>query len=162
MSMIARVLTIGACAALAACAPVYVAGPGPYGPYGPNGPYGAGYPVRTQAVEVGVVEATRPVLLEGGESGAGAFGGSLLGGLAGSAIGAGAGNAAAIIGGIFLGALAGSAIERDANRRPGVELTLRLDSGRNATIVQADAGEGFRPGDRIRLLSDGYAMRVVR
>jgi len=154
MSTIARVLTIGACAALAACAPVYVAGPPPYAPAYP--------PMRMQGVEVGVVEAARPVVLEGGESGAGAFGGSVLGGLAGSAIGAGAGNAAAIIGGIFLGALAGSAIERDANRRPGVELTLRLDSGRNATIVQADAGEGFRPGDRVRLLSDRGAMRVVR
>ena len=30
------------------------------------------------------------------------------------------------------------------------------------TIVQADACEGFRPGDRVRLLSDGYALRVVR
>lgn len=153
MSMTARILTIGACAALTACAPAYMSGPPPYGP---------GYAVRMQGVELGVVEAARPVLLQGGESGAGAFGGSLLGGLAGSAIGAGSGNAAAIIGGLFLGALTGSAIERDANRRPGVELMLHLDNGRNATIVQVDAGEGFRPGDRVRLLSDGYAMRVVR
>lgn len=153
MSTIARVLTIGACAALTACAPAYVAGPPPYGP---------GYPARTQGVEVGVVEAARPVVLQGPESGAGAFGGSLLGGLAGSAVGAGAGNAAAIFGGMILGALTGSAIERDANRRPGVEVMLRLDSGRTATVVQPDAGEGFRPGDRVRLLSDGYAMRVVR
>jgi outer membrane lipoprotein SlyB len=153
MITVARVLIIGACVSLTACAPAYVAGPPPYA---------AGYGARMQGVEVGVVEAARPVVLQGPESGAGAFGGSLLGGLAGSAAGAGAGQAAAIFGGMILGALTGSAMERTANRGPGVELTLRLDSGRTATVVQPDGGEALRPGDRVRLLSDGYAMRVVR
>jgi outer membrane lipoprotein SlyB len=39
---------------------------------------------------------------------------------------------------------------------------VRLDSGRLVAVVQQDGGEGFRPGDRIRLVSNGYATRVTR
>jgi outer membrane lipoprotein SlyB len=80
--------------------------------------------------------------------------------LAGSAAGQGAGQAAAIVGGAILGGLIGNTVERDANRRPGLELTVRLDNGRMIAVVQDDTGEPFRPGDRIRVLWNGYLTRV--
>jgi len=87
---------------------------------------------------------------------------SPCGGWAGSGIGAGSGNAAAIVGGVILGSLIGNALEVEATRRPGVELTVRLDAGRTIAVVQdAVPGEAFRPGDRIRVVSDGYRTRIV-
>jgi len=128
-------------------------------PVGP-GYYHRGEALRTQSVEMGVVESVRPATLGGPDTGVGTVGGAALGGLAGSAAGHGAGQAAAIIGGAILGGVIGNAVERDANRRPGVELTVRLDNGRLIAVVQDDMGEPFRPGDRIRVVSDGYRTRV--
>jgi outer membrane lipoprotein SlyB len=130
----------------------------PYAPYR----YYRGEAQRTQSIELGVIEGIRPVGLEGPTSGAGALGGAALGGWAGSGIGSGGGNAAAIVGGVILGSLIGNAVERDAVRRPGVELTVRLDTGRMIAVVQDDYGDPFRPGDRIRVLSDGYRTRIAR
>ena len=68
---------------------------------------------------------------------------------------------AAVIGGAILGGLAGNAIETNAAKQNGLELTVRLDSGRMIAVAQADAGDAFRPGDRVRILSDGYTTRVA-
>lgn len=127
----------------------------------PAGPtYYPGQPPRPQSIEMGVVENVRPVGLQGPDTGLGALGGAALGGWAGSGIGSGGGNAAAIVGGVILGSLIGNAVEVNAARRPGLELTVRLDSGRLIAVVQDDSGEPFRPGDRIRVASDGYRTRV--
>jgi outer membrane lipoprotein SlyB len=145
------ILTIGAAAVVvSACAPM---------PPNTYPAYQAYYP---QSVEMGVVETTRGVRMQGPDSGLGTFAGAALGGLAGSGIGSGGGQAAAIIGGAILGGLAGNAVERDANKFNGVEVTVRLDNGRMLAVVQPDAGELFRPGDRVRVLSDGRATRVTR
>jgi len=130
-------------------------------PY-PGAPYYAGPVQRAQSIEMGVVESVRPLGLQGPDTGLGTVGGAALGGLAGSGIGSGGGNAAAIIGGLLLGGLIGNTIERDASRRPGVEITVRLDQGRMLAVVQDAVGEPFRPGDRIRVVSDGYYTRVAR
>ena len=50
--------------------------------------------------------------------------------------------------------LVGSTIEQNATRQPGLEITVRLDSGRLLAITQA-ADEPFNRGDRVRLLT-GY------
>jgi outer membrane lipoprotein SlyB len=128
-------------------------------PAGP-GYYYRGEAMRPQSVEMGVVENVRPVALQAPDTGVGTVGGAALGGLAGSAAGHGAGQAAAIVGGALLGGLIGNTVERDANRRPGLELTVRLDNGRMIAVVQDDTGEPFRPGDRIRVMSNGYLTRV--
>src|SRR6478752_7442079 len=94
--------------------------------------YQGGAAMRPQTVELGVIESLRAVQIEGTQTGVGAVGGAALGGIA------------------------GNAIERDTTKRNGVEVTVRLDSGRMLAIVQQDAGEAFRPGDRVRVLSDGY------
>ena len=123
--------------------------------------YYGGQTMRAQSVEMGVIEALRPVLIQGGDSGVGTVGGAALGGLAGSTIGHGGGSVAGAIGGAIIGGVVGTAVERDANRREGVEVTVRMDSGRMISVVQ-EAAEPLRAGDRVRVLSDGYATRVTR
>lgn len=123
---------------------------------------GGYYAAPPQSMETGVVENVRPIAFQGPDTGLGTLGGAALGGWAGSGIGSGSGNAAAIVGGILLGSIIGNAVERDANRRAGVEVTVRLDAGRMIAVVQDDTGEALRPGDRIRVLSDGYRTRVTR
>ena len=54
------------------------------------------------------------------------------------------------------------AMEQDATQRQGVEITVRLDSGALVAIVQDVEEPGFRPGDRVRVLSDGVMSRVAR
>jgi outer membrane lipoprotein SlyB len=120
-----------------------------------------GYEVRgEQSVRFGVVESVRGVRINPGESGVGTAGGAILGGIAGSNVGGGAGQVAGAVGGAILGGIIGSNVERSANERPGVEVTVLLDSGRYISIVQ-EADEEFRPGDRVRVLSGRGATRVT-
>jgi outer membrane lipoprotein SlyB len=44
-------------------------------------------------------------------------------------------------------------------RQQGLQITVRLDSGRTIAVTQA-ADEAFRPGDRVRVLSGGGVTRV--
>ena len=66
--------------------------------------------------------------------------------------------------GTVVGAIAGGVLgqrtEANVNNRPGFEITVRLDSGELRAITQA-ADELFRPGERVRLLSNGYMTRVT-
>jgi outer membrane lipoprotein SlyB len=127
-----------------------------------GGAYDRGQARQAQDVQIGYVESVRQVLIEGTKSGVGAVSGAALGGLAGSTIGKGRGQVAGAIGGAVLGGVAGSAIEENVTRQPGLEITVRLDSGRMIAVTQA-ADEPFYPGDRVRVLTsyDGTA-RVAR
>lgn len=111
-----------------------------------------------QDVRLGYVENVRPVTIEGTRSGVGTVGGAALGGVAGSTLGSGRGNVAGAIGGAIVGGVAGSAIEQNVTRQPGLEITVRLDSGRLVAVTQG-ADERFFPGDRVRILTgqDGSA-----
>ena len=142
---------LGAAALLSACAPMYS-----------GDVYRRHEAMRPQTVELGIVESTRAVRIEGPETGAGAVTGAVAGGALANMAGGGSGRIAATIGGAILGGIVGNAAEREVNKQNGVEVTVRLDSGRMVAIVQPDAGEGFRPGDRVRLVSNGYAARVSR
>ena len=112
-----------------------------------------------QSVRFGVVESVREVRIDPYQTGVGAFTGAALGGIAGSTVGGGSGQAAGAIAGAVLGGIIGSNVEKSANERPGLEITVLLDSGRYVAIVQA-ADEPFRAGDRVRILSDGHTTRV--
>jgi len=79
----------------------------------------------------------------------------------GPGAGAGRGGGSDLAGAI-LGGMAGSAIEKDVTKANGVEVTVRLDSGRIVAIIQEGSGGEFRPGDRVRVTSDGYTTRVTR
>ena len=115
---------------------------------------------REQSVRMGVVESVRDVQLEGTRSGVGPAAGAVVGGIAGSSVGQGRGSAvAAVIGGVA-GGLAGQAAEQVGTRQTGVEITIKLDNGQMVAITQG-ADETFKPGDRVRILSDGYKSRVT-
>ncbi len=115
---------------------------------------------REQNVRMGMVESVRPVQIEGTRSGVGPAAGAIVGGIAGSTVGGGRGSAAAAVLGGVAGGVAGQAIEQGTTRRNGVEITVKLDSGALVAIVQ-EADETFRPGERVRILSDGRTSRVT-
>lgn len=124
---------------------------------------GGAYP-RAQArqameVKMGVVESVRQVQLEGTSSGVGTLAGAAVGGVAGSNIGEGKGAIIGTILGAVAGGLAGSAIEEGSTKKLGLEITVKLDDGRLMAVTQ-EADEAFRPGDRVRVLSNRGTTRV--
>lgn len=112
-----------------------------------------------QSVRFGVVESVRPVKIAAYNSGVGTASGAVLGGIAGSTVGGGRGSAAGAVAGAVVGGIIGSNIEKDANDRPGVEITVMLDGGRYIAVTQ-EADEQFRVGDRVRILSGRGNTRV--
>jgi outer membrane lipoprotein SlyB len=120
-----------------------------------------GYQVMgEQEVRFGVVESVRDVKINPGPTGVGTAGGAVLGGLAGSTVGGGTGQVAGAVGGAILGGILGSNIEKSASERPGVEVTVLLDSGKYIAIVQ-EPDEVFRAGDRVRVVSGHGITRVT-
>jgi len=143
LAVVAAALIAGGCA--------YPAGPADY----------RGYEVRgEQSVRFGVVESVREVHITARDTGVGTAGGAALGMVAGSNVGGGTGQVAGAIGGAILGGIIGNNIERSANEHPGLEVTVRLDSGRFISVVQG-MEEPFRPGERVRILSGRGATRVT-
>lgn len=129
-------------------------------------PGGDSYPrsMRGQAMEVNRVQilSVRPVVLRGDSSLVGVGAGAVAGGLAGSMIGHGKASGLAAVGGALAGGLVGSAAERKITTRNGVEIVVRMQSGREYMVVQPDRGEGFRPGEWVRLMSGGDRSIISR
>ncbi len=113
-----------------------------------------------QSVRFGVVESVRDVKINPRETGVGTAGGATLGAIAGSNVGGGTGQIAGAIGGAILGGIIGQNVEKSANERPGVEVTVLLDSGKYIAVVQG-SDEAFRAGDRVRILSGRGSTRVT-
>ncbi len=118
---------------------------------------------REQIVRMGVVENVREVQIENtrGSTGAGGAIGAVVGGVAGSYVGQGRGSIVSSVLGAVLGGVAGAAAEQQGGRQAGLEIAIKLDDGRAISIVQG-ADEPFRPGDRVRIISDGITARVTR
>jgi outer membrane lipoprotein SlyB len=116
---------------------------------------------RAYEVKMGVVEHVRSVKLEGTESGVGTAAGGAIGGVAGSGLGSGKGEVIGAVLGAVVGGMAGAASEEAITRKPGLEITVRLDSGRILAVVQEDTGEKFAVGERVRLLESGGQTRVT-
>lgn len=112
-----------------------------------------------QEVQMGVVESVREVTIEGTKSPVGAGAGAVVGGIAGSTVGGGRGSVVGATVGAVLGGVGGAAAEEAITRQKGLEITVKLDSGRMIAITQA-ADEEFRVGDRVRVLSGGGVTRV--
>lgn len=112
-----------------------------------------------QEVQMGIVESVRDVSIEGTKSPVGAAAGAVVGGVAGSTVGGGRGSVVGTTVGAVLGGLGGAAAEEAITRQKGIEITVKLDSGRILAITQA-ADETFRVGDRVRVLTGGGATRV--
>lgn len=115
---------------------------------------------QAQEVEMGTVESVRQVQIEGTKTPIGAVAGAAVGGIAGSNIGGGKGRAVGAILGAVGGGLAGAAIEEGVTRKPGLEITVRLDSGRMLAVTQ-EADEAFAPGERVRILTGNDGVTRV-
>ncbi|MFP4154260.1 MAG: glycine zipper 2TM domain-containing protein [Halothiobacillaceae bacterium] len=117
---------------------------------------------QVMTVEYGTVQSVRPVRIEGTRTPIGAGAGALAGGILGSTIGGGTGRALATVGGAVAGGMAGAAIEEGATRQQGLEITIRLDSGRTISVVQA-ADQVFSPGERVHVtMARNGTARVSR
>lgn len=112
-----------------------------------------------QEVQMGIVESVREVNIEGTKTPVGAGAGAVVGGVAGSTVGSGKGRVVGATVGAVLGGLGGAAAEEVITREKGVEITVKLDSGRLIAITQA-ADEAFQVGDRVRVLTGGGTTRV--
>ena len=153
MHYLARIsLALAAAFTLAACAPSQRSDVYQY----PQG-------MRAQTVEMGVIESVRYVTARRARTPVSApwvVRRSAASPAARSAA-ADAANAAGAIAGAIIGGVVGNAVENNANQRNGIEVTVRLDSGQTIAVPQENAGENFRPGDRVRVLSDGHTTRVA-
>jgi outer membrane lipoprotein SlyB len=114
-----------------------------------------------QSVRFGIVDSVREVKIEGTRSGVGAVTGGVAGGAAGSQIGEGRGRVVGAVIGAIAGGVGGAAVEQAATKQKGVEVTVKLDTGKYIAITQA-ADEKFMPGDRVRILSGNGTTRVTR
>jgi outer membrane lipoprotein SlyB len=105
---------------------------------------------------------TRQVQIEGTKTPVGTVAGAAVGGIAGSSVGGGKGQAVGAVLGAVGGGLAGAAVEEGVTRKTGLEITVRLDSGRMIAVTQV-ADEHFAPGQRVRILTGGDGVtRVAR
>ncbi|MDR2881233.1 MAG: hypothetical protein LBV29_04975 [Azoarcus sp.] len=55
-----------------------------------------------------------------------------------------------------------AAVEETVSRQKGIEIMLKLDSGDHLVIAQADKGENFQPGERVKIVGDDKNARVMR
>ncbi len=122
--------------------------------------YSARQAQNEQSIRMATVESVREVTIDKGDSGTGTLAGAGLGGVAGAAVGGGNGSIATGILGAVAGGLLGQNVEANMKRKKGFEITVKLENNELRAITQ-DADEVFRPGERVRLLSDGKKTRVT-
>ena len=117
---------------------------------------------RMSTVVDAVVLSTRPVVVEGSQSGIGAAAGGVVGGVAGSSVGGSREAVAVGVIGAVAGAVVGNAIERLSTREEAVEILLQLRSGERRSVVQAKGTESFQSGEAVILVTTGGKVRVTR
>jgi outer membrane lipoprotein SlyB len=89
--------------------------------------------------------------------------GAVVGGAAASQIGGGRGSLITGVLGAVAGGVAGNMAEKGLRRTRGLEITVRLRNGDLIAVTQAyEAGDEFRAGDPVRILSGGGVTRVTR
>lgn len=117
---------------------------------------------RLSTVLDGVVLSTRPVVVEGSQSGIGAIAGGVTGGIAGGSVGGYRDSGAGAVVGAVVGGVVGNAVERYGTREDAVELLIQLRNGERRSVVQAKAAETLVPGDSVLLISSGGRVRVTK
>ncbi|KJF80145.1 glycine zipper 2TM domain-containing protein [Photobacterium angustum] len=130
-------------------------------------PYGNAYNVndarQMQEVYYGTVVRTQAVTLNGNGNGIGTLAGGAIGGILGSGVGGGTGSEIATIGGALLGGYLGNEAGEQVTKRNGVNLTIKLNSGRTVSIVQqVNPNVMFHAGERVQInISDDGTSRVT-
>lgn len=117
---------------------------------------------RMSQVQDATVLSTRPVTIDGSQSGTGGLTGGVLGGIAGSSRSGGRESVAIGVVGAVAGAVIGNAVERAATKEDGVEILLQMRNGERRAIVQAKGEESFTPGEPVILVTTGGRTRVMR
>jgi len=117
---------------------------------------------RMSTVIDATVLSTRPVTVDGSQSGAGAAAGGVIGGVAGSSVGGRRESVAVGVLAAVAGAVVGNAIERSTTREEAVEILVQLKNGERRAIVQAKGNETFAPGEPVIIVTTGGKVRVTR
>jgi outer membrane lipoprotein SlyB len=117
---------------------------------------------RLSTVVDAVVLSTRPVVVDGTQSGVGATAGGVVGGIAGSSVGGRREAVAVGVIGAVVGGVVGNTVERAATREQALEILLQLKNGDRRVVVQAQGSETFEPGDAVLLISSGGKVRVTK
>jgi outer membrane lipoprotein SlyB len=117
---------------------------------------------RLSTVVDAVVLSSRPVVVEGQQSGIGAAAGGVAGGVAGSSVGGHREGVVVGIIGAVVGGVIGNAVERSTTREDAVEILVQLKNGDRRSVVQAKAAETFNPGDAVILVTTGVRVRVTK
>ena len=107
---------------------------------------------KVQTVQMGTVESVKAVKIEGTKTPVGTVAGAVAGGALGSAVGGGSGRTIATVLGAIAGGVAGSAVEEGMTKKDGLEITVKLDTGKVISVVQ-EADVQLMVGDRVRVLT---------
>jgi len=115
-----------------------------------------------QQIEYGTITQLRPVNIEGTKTPIGSGAGAIVGGIAGSGVGGGRTSSVMAVIGAVAGGVAGAAIEEGFTRTNGVEITVKMGSGRTIAIVQAlSPNERFSVGEQVRVIYGSQNTRVA-
>ena len=117
---------------------------------------------RMSTVLDAVVLTTRPVVVDGNQSGIGGVAGGVAGAVAGSSVGGRRESAVVGIIGAVVGGVIGNSVERATTREDAVEILVQLKNGDRRAVVQAKASETFAPGDPVILVTTGGKVRVTK
>ncbi|MFG6416297.1 glycine zipper 2TM domain-containing protein [Roseateles sp. DC23W] len=117
---------------------------------------------RLSQVQDATVLSSRPVVVDGSQSGIGGVAGGVTGAIAGSSVGGRReGQIVGVIGAVA-GAVIGNAVERSATREDALEIIVQLRNGERRSIVQARGKESFNAGDPVVLVTTGGKTRITR
>jgi outer membrane lipoprotein SlyB len=117
---------------------------------------------RLSQVQDATVLSSRPVTVDGSQSGVGGVAGGVTGAIAGSSVGGRREGAVVGVIGAVAGAVIGNAIERSATKEDALEIIVQLRNGERRAIVQAKGAEAFNSGDAVVLVTTGGKTRVQR
>ncbi|MGA7436501.1 MAG: glycine zipper 2TM domain-containing protein [Luteibacter sp.] len=120
---------------------------------------------QTQSVTLGTVLSVRHVSISAttAQTAGGSAIGAAVGGLLGHQVGGGTGRTIATVAGALGGAVATNLASEHAFQQPGLEITVKLDSGNVVSLTQA-ADVAISAGERVQLVASasyGQPSRVI-
>jgi outer membrane lipoprotein SlyB len=117
---------------------------------------------RLSQIQDATVLSSRPVTVDGSQSGVGGAAGGVTGAIAGSSVGGRREGAIVGVIGAVAGAVIGNAIERSSTREDALEIIVQLRNGERRSVIQARGNESFNSGDPVVLVTTGGKTRVQR
>lgn len=117
-----------------------------------------------QNIQIGTVLDSTAVTIEGTKTGAGGIIGGAVGAISGSGVNDGIeGEIASVLLGAA-GAALGAKAEEKFTKKAGMEYTIRLESGKIISVVQAvdPKADAIVAGDAVKLLTQGSTYRVAK